>query len=839
MAPLEEYNRKRDFKKTPEPAGQVLSGTDGFSFCIQKHAATRLHYDFRLELDGVLLSWAVPKGPSYDTTEKRLAMRTEDHPLDYGGFEGVIPEGQYGGGTVLLWDRGTWDPIEDPRTGLVKGSLKFRLSGEKLQGAWALVRIKSRDPRDKDKTWLLIKERDASVRPTAKYDVTVARPESVLSGRDMEAIAADRDRVWSSMEGEVTLPRAASKKAKPTPAAAKKAALPKFVKPQLATLVEAAPEGDEWVHELKFDGYRIEARRDGRSVSLWTRNEKEWTKPFQVIADAVGRLPCREALVDGEAAVLLPDGKTSFNALQNALEGDGQGRIVYFAFDLLHLDGRDLRPLPLEERKAALASLIERAGPAADPIRFSDHVTGSGKAFFDQACGMQLEGIVSKRRRDPYREGRGKSWVKVKCSHEQELVIAGFTEPEGRRAGLGALLLAVHEDGGLRYAGKVGTGFTERSAAELRKKLDALVVADHPFETRPPGLKKAHWVKPRLVAQVQFTEWTPDGALRHPSFKGLREDKAAADVVREEAAPVAAPSRKAPAAARDIDAVGGVRMTHPERVLYPASGLTKRALAEYYVGIAEWILPQLQGRPMSLVRCPEGVTAKCFYQKHGAQSAPAELRRVRIQEKSQVSDYLVADDEAGLVALAQMSILEIHTWNCHADTLEGPDRVVFDLDPAEDLAWKKVVEGAFLIRKTLEGLKLKSFVKSTGGKGLHVVVPLLRGPSWEDTFTFSETLAQWLAGQHPREYVANMSKAQRVGRIYIDYLRNQRGATSVCAYSTRARPDAPVSVPMAWDELEGGKRPAFTVANVPGRLKALRQDPWKGYAALKQRLPHL
>lgn len=829
MAELDEYNRKRDFKKTPEPPGTPAARTDGFSFCIQKHAATRLHYDFRLELDGVLKSWAVPKGPSYDTADKRLAMRTEDHPLDYGGFEGVIPEDQYGGGTVLLWDRGTWEPIEEPHQGFAKGALKFRLHGEKLQGAWTLVKIKSRDPKEAEKTWLLIKERDAKVRPASKYDVIEARPESVLSGRDMDQIAADRDRVWSSGEGELKTKRAAKTKTK----APGEAPLPRFVEPQLASAVESAPEGGEWLHEIKFDGYRIQARREDRAVLLLSRNEKDYTKVFAPIAGAVGRLPCRRALLDGEAAVLTPDGKTSFNGLQNALEGGAQAGLVYLAFDLLHLDGRDLRTLPLEERKALLARLVERAGPAAEPIRYSDHVAGEGAAFFAQACGMQLEGIVSKRRGDPYRSGRGKSWLKVKCSREQELVIAGFTDPEGRRKGLGALLLGVHEDGALRYAGRVGTGFTERSAQELRTRLEALEVKRPPFAL-PAGLKRAHWVKPTLVAQVQFTEWTPDGVLRHPSFKGLRDDKAASEVVRDtEAAP---PAPAAPSRTKEVDTVGGVRMTHPERVLYPKSGFTKRALAEYYVRIADWILPHVTGRPMSLVRCPEGVAEKCFYQKHGATHAPPELGRVRIREKDKEGDYLVASDAAGLVGLAQMSILEIHTWNSRADALEEPDRVVFDLDPDEALPWPRVVAGARLVRETLAGLKLKSFVKTTGGKGLHVVVPLQRGPGWDDMFTFTETVAKWIAGARPKEYVANMSKAQRVGRIYIDYLRNQRGATSVCAFSTRAREDASVSVPLHWDELDA-TRPEFTVANVPKRLEALRQDPWKGYDAVKQRLP--
>ena len=851
MALLDEYHRKRDFKKTPEPRGDAPVETGGFSFCIQKHAATRLHYDFRLELDGVLKSWAVPKGPSYDTAEKRLAMRTEDHPLEYGGFEGIIPKGEYGGGTVLLWDRGTWEPLEDPHAGLKKGALKFRLHGTKLQGAWTLVKIKSREARDADKTWLLIKERDDKVRPLAEYDVTEARPESVVSGRGLEEIARDRDRVWHSRVVETKSGKWRPKRPQPVPGEAeperepapppasigpKKAALPRFVEPQLATPATKAPSGEEWLHELKFDGYRIQARLDGGDVTLWSRKRQDYTATFSRVAEAVSRLPCRQALIDGEVAVVMPDGTTSFSALQNAMEGRNQGRIVYFAFDLLHLDGQDLTKAPLEERKAALRRLVERAGPAADPILFSDHVTGSGPDFFERACGMKLEGIVSKRRKDSYRPGRGQSWLKVKCVREQELVIVGFTDQEGQRTGLGALVLGVNEDGELRYAGKVGSGFTERSARELRKRLEALAVDAPPFAKRPAGLKGVHWVKPQLLAQVRFAEWTPDGHLRHPSFKGLREDKPASEVVRE--APESAPEPKAAPVPRrkDLDTVGGVRMTHPDRVLYPASGFTKRQLAEYYVGIADWILPHLKARPTSLVRCPDGVAEKCFYQKHGAETAPKELRRVPIEERKKVAEYLVADDEAGLVALAQMSILEIHTWNCHYETLEQPDRVVFDLDPDEALPWQRVVDGALLVREQLLALGLTSFVKTTGGKGLHVVVPLTRGPSWDEALTFSQALALLIARERPREYVAVMTKARRVGRIYIDYLRNQRGATSICAYSTRAKPDAPVSVPLHWDELDG-KRPQFTVATVPAHLRVQRQDPWKGYERVKQRLP--
>jgi bifunctional non-homologous end joining protein LigD len=655
---------------------------------------------------------------------------------------------------------------------------------------------------------------------------------------------------------------------------ARKGALPRFVAPQLATLVDEAPEGDEWVHELKFDGFRILCRIDDGKVALLTRNNKDWTGTFAPIAKAAPRLPCQQALIDGEAAVVLPDGTTSFHALQNAMEEGSRERLAYFAFDLLHLDGYDLTRAPLEERKAALADLLRRAGPAAEPLRFSDHVVGNGGAFFQQACQMKLEGIIAKKRDEPYSGGRGRGWLKVKCTSEQEFVIGGFTPPEGQRAGIGALLLGVHEDGALRFAGKVGTGFTERMARDLRKRLDALEVDRPPFSEKPTGLrlKDARWVRPELVAEVKFTEWTPDGKLRHPSFQGLRDDKAPGEVVREKTAPKTPPKKAAPKKAaagkaaqkpvrktapvkraprraalkavrsavdRGGDAtVAGVRITHPDRVLYPGLGITKLDLARFYEGIADWVLPHVEGRPTTLVRCPEGMGEPCFFQKHTGHWAPSALRRIKIQEKKKVGEYLVVDDLSGLVGLVQMGILEVHTWNSRDESLEQPDRVVFDLDPAEDVPWPRVVEGARLLREELLALKLASFVKTTGGKGLHVVVPLAPGPGWDEGLEFTRALAARVAGERPREYVDEMSKARRAGKIYIDYLRNLRGATSIAAYSTRARPGAPVSTPLHWDELDSRVRPdRFTVKTLPERLASLREDPWKGYARLKQRLP--
>ena len=837
MPNLAEYRRKRNFARTPEPEGKPRR-KHGYSFVVQKHAASRLHYDFRLELDGVLLSWAVPKGPSLDPADKRLAMQTEDHPVEYGGFEGVIPKGQYGGGTVLLWDRGTWEPIGDPREGLRKGKLEFLLHGEKLRGSWTLVRIRGRDAREGGKPWLLMKHRDVEVRPAAEYDITEDRPESVASGRAMDEIARDRDRVWhsnrsASEQEPAPAPergRRSRRKPRDLPAVpgAHRAPLPENVEPQLATLVKEPPRGDGWLHEMKLDGYRILTRVEKGRARLWSRNGKDWTERFPTIARAVEALAVPTAILDGEVAMVLADGRTSFNALQNAHDKAAAGELAYFVFDVPYLDGWDLTAATLEERKKVLEGLL--AG-STRPLRYSEHVVGSGDEFFQQACRYKLEGIVSKKRDAPYTPGRTRTWLKLKCQQEQELVIGGFTEPEGQRSGLGALLLGVYDDGKLRYAGKVGTGFSVKVAEDLRRKLDRLAQRTNPFGAKVPDMARAHWVKPELVANVTFGEWTPDGRLRHPSFKALREDKAASEVVREK--PAAPPARGA-----DPLAIEGVRMTHPERVLYPEPGITKRELAAFYVSIAEWILPHLVDRPTTLVRCPEGLGGECFYQKHVGTWAPPSLRRVKIQEKRKVGDYLVVDDLPGLVGLVQIGILEIHTWNSRVEHLEQPDRLVFDLDPAEDVPWPAVIAAARVVRARLEDHGLASFVKTTGGKGLHLVVPITYGRSWEDCLAFSRSVAEELVREAPEAFVAVMSKARRPGRIYIDYLRNQRGSTSVAAYSTRAKPGAPVSTPLTWDELRPDiESTHYTVANLSRRLASLRADPWAGYAETRQRLP--
>jgi bifunctional non-homologous end joining protein LigD len=831
---LAEYDRKRDFTATPEPRAAARTKASPKKsrdsiFVVQKHAASRLHYDFRLELDGVLKSWAVPKGPSLDPKERRLAMHVEDHPREYASFKGVIPPGEYGAGKVEIWDRGTWAPVGDPHAGYRKGNLKFTLRGRRLRGNWVLVRM--RDKEGRGEPWLLIKERDDAAEPGH------AIPENgAASGGRRKRIGRTRGTAAASAGTSGTRAQGG--------APARSGALPRFAPPQLATLVDQAPEGDEWLHEIKFDGYRILGRLDQGRVRLLSRNDKDWTSRFSTIAAAVARLPARSALLDGEVAVLRPDGTTSFQALQQRLGGDeAAGDLVYMVFDLLHLDGRDLRGAPLEERKAALESLLARAKPAGGPVRYSAHVVGGGGAFLRRACGLGLEGAVSKRRAAPYTSGRSLAWLKAKCLKRQEVVIGGYTEPEGARVGLGALLVGVQDGAKLHYAGKVGTGFSDADLHALTSRLERLRRRDSPFAATP-RFPRVHWVEPELVGEVAFTEWTSEGRMRHPSFQGLREDKPARAVVRERAAaplPRATaraadgPPRAAAVAAPDI--LAGVKLTHPDRVLYPEIGLTKRDLARYYESVAEWMLPHLADRPTTLLRCPDGVGAKCFFQRHARPGSSHAIRRVRITMEADRGEFLIADSRPALIELVQMGVLEIHTWNAVARKLERPDRAVFDLDPGPGVRWPQMLDAARLIRRTLQSVKLESFVKTTGGKGLHVVVPLAPA-SWDKVSGFTRTVATEIARSEPDRFTATMAKVARTGRIFIDYLRNTRGATSVSAFSTRATAEAPVSVPLGWDELAPDlPSDHYTVKTVPKRLGALRADPWARYWTLKQTLP--
>ena len=839
---LTEYRKKRNFRRTPEPAGKVerRPKAEALSYVIQKHDASHLHYDFRLELEGVLKSWAVPKGPSMVSGLKRLAMETEDHPMSYGGFEGIIPAGQYGGGTVMLWDRGRWIPEGDPVKDYERGRLRFRLEGEKLSGSWVLTRMKPK-PGEKKSSWLLIKSGDASARDEDEPDITEESPLSVVTGRDLTEIAEERDAVWNSNRADDGAPKSKSKsKSKSTP-------LPTDLRTQLATLVGEAPAGDDWIHELKFDGYRVLCLLQDGDARVITRNGKDWTDNFPGIREAIRALPAATAAVDGELVVLDREGISSFQLLQNSLSGARAGEPLLYAFDLLALDGEDLRGRPLLERKAALAELL------ADPperIRFSDHVVGQGEAFFRKACGMGVEGIISKRADRPYRGGRGKDWLKVKCTARQELVVVGYSEPSGSRVGIGALLLGVHDaDGQLVYAGKVGTGFDTETLLMLEKRLSAMERKTPPVEGAPKGAKArgVHWVRPELVAEIEFTEWTDDGRIRHPSFQGLRLDKEAKDVVRENAksakgkggaAKKGAKGAKAPVKSSgggsDALRVAGVRVTSPDKVLWPGQGVTKGELVAYYTAVADAMLPRVIDRPLTLVRCPAGAEKKCFYQKHFNDSMPDLVPRVPVEEKDGTELYMYLDGLPSLIALVQLGVLEFHIWGSRRDRLDRPDRLVLDLDPDEDLPFGEVARAALDVRERLAELGLESFPKSTGGKGLHVVVPITRRSDWDEARAFTQALAREMVADEPDRFTAKMTKSRRTGRIFVDYLRNARNSTAIAEYSTRSRPGAPVAVPLAWDEVDPGAKepPSHTIRNVPDRIAA--GDPWAGFDDVRQ-----
>jgi bifunctional non-homologous end joining protein LigD len=865
---LAEYRRKRRFDRTPEPAGGKRT-RPGSRFCVQKHAASQLHYDFRLEMDGVLVSWAVPKGPSLDPAEKRFAAHVEDHPVEYGEFEGIIPKEQYGGGTVMLWDCGTWEPEGDAAASYRKGRLKFSLHGEKMRGSWALVRMGGERGKD-DKNWLLIKHDDEFAKHGRGSSLVDERAESVATGRSMEEIAADADATWDSNRGGKATARAKPRRksrAKSASRAASRAAaprrsrsaqipdvvetrLPAFVEPELATLVDAVPDGDDWLYETKFDGYRILCRVANGEATLLSRNRKDWTDRLPALADAAAKLPVDDALLDGEAVLVGSKGRTSFQAMQNALSEGRAGDVTYFAFDLLHLNGHDIRAAALEERKRVLEKLLARRSKAG-PIRYSRHVRGRGGDFFDRACGRSEEGIICKRADAPYRSGRGRDWLRVKCTKGQEVVVVGFTDPEGARTGFGALIVGVHDpSGALRFAGKVGTGFTETSLRELHAKLRKLETAKPPVTDPPRGaaLRGVHWVRPKLVAEVGFLEWTRDGRLRHPTFNGLRTDKAPSEVMREREKPVRASAavrtrpgrtramRVATAKRRTADDVAGVRLTHPERVVYPGEGITKLDVARWYEAVAERMLPHVVHRPLTLVRCPQGSGSKCFFQKHWTDAAPSAIRATLVPEavRGEPAQYMEIDSAAGLVALAQMGALEVHVWGSRVEDLERPDRIVFDLDPDPTVSWPGVVAGALELRERLGDLGLETFVKTTGGKGLHVVVPVRPLADWDETKSFARAIADAVVADSPDRYTANMSKARRTGRTFIDYLRNGRGATAIAPYSTRARPGAPVAMPVEWAELKPKSRPEFTIGNALARVS--RSDPWKSIASVRQKL---
>jgi bifunctional non-homologous end joining protein LigD len=925
---LETYRKKRKFDVTPEPHGRK-GPAGGYRYVIQKHAARRLHYDLRLELDGVMKSWAVTRGPSLDPDEKRLAVAVEDHPVEYNSFEGTIPEGEYGGGTVMIWDRGTWAPEGDPHKALAKGHLIFDLKGEKLHGRWHLVRMRARE-RDRHDNWLLIKGKDEEARGAGRRDILEEKPRSVVSGRSIEEIAGGKGkkRVWHSNRAPAgdaqnnkdsdrskaddktsfkekirqiaaRAPRAKSRartgeagaksKAKSTAEAdgksrankktkagraAKGEPPPRFVPVALATLYGGAPSGPDWLHEIKFDGYRIEARLDRGAVQLLTRKEQNWTHRFPPVAEAVAALPAVTALVDGEIVVEDEHGISNFSLLQTDLRDGRTDRFVYYAFDLLYLDGRDLTGEPLLERKRALAGLLERRTKdtvEANIIRYTGDFDDAGPLILRHACEMGLEGIVSKRRSAPYRSGRTDNFVKTKCRGEQEFVVAGFAPATAMPRAIGALVVAVYEDGALRYAGRVGSGYTEKMAHDLFKRLSSLRT-DKRQVALPADEKRKDvvWVEPKLVIEAEFAGITHGGVLRQASFKGIREDKAATDVVREvpaprpahtapdqtadEAAPEPASAVRA-AAARASASSGGkksarvattpasknsartgdrtaVRLTHPDRVYWPDVGVTKKDLADYYASIWDWIKPHILGRALSLVRAPEGVGGETFFQKHIA--ANVKTSRLRQAVPGKDHDVIAVQTLDDLIEVVQSGGLEIHVRGSRLDSLETCDRIVFDLDPGEGVAWPQIVAAAREIRDRLAAEKLTSFAKLSGGKGIHVVVPV-DDVDWDAAKEFSGRVAARMSADSPKLYLAKMTKALRGGHIFIDYFRNSREATSIAAYSTRARPGAPVSTPLTWERLArttGGND--FSVLDLKKRLKG---DAWADIGKVRQKLP--
>jgi bifunctional non-homologous end joining protein LigD len=822
---LEEYRRKRDFRKTPEPPpGRIRTRKVGLSYLVQKHDATRLHYDFRLELDGVLLSWAVTKGPSLNPADKRLAARTEDHPLSYGTFEGTIPQAEYGGGTVMMWDEGTWEPKGDPRAGLEKGHLSFVLHGERLKGGWGLIRMRGDGKRE---NWLLVKENDTEARKNGANEKFLNdRASSVKTGRSMDEIAGGAAPARGT--AVKTRPMKASKTKKaPQSGNELKRLMELYPDVQLATLVDEAPEGKEWLHEIKFDGYRLLGFVSGGAAQLRTRNGKDWTGSFPSLATAMEKLKVKDAVLDMEAVILDEQGKSSFQPLQAALgDGGNPETIVAYVFDLLHLDGKDSSRLPLTERKEKLEHLL-KTSKQDRWLRYSAHTAGEGDAMFAKACEAGLEGIISKRANAPYVAGRQKSWLKIKCSLRQEFIILGFSDARTGGRALGALYLGYKKNGVLRYAGKVGTGFSMKMAHELTQRFEGIAI-ETPTLSRAEAdgiaageWKSVHWIKPSLLCEVAFTEWTQDGHIRHPSFQGLREDKEARDVRQEIPVKTAAPAEKGRAGRLVL---GGVTITHPDRVISEVGHVTKGELAEYYAGVAALILPQVVNRPLSLLRCPSGIGGECFFQRNPGKGLGADIKPFAFRHKGKKYEYFYIEDEKGLLEVVQMGAIELHPWGAPVDAIDYPDGMIFDLDPAPDVPFEAVKLAAQDLRQRLQHKGLESVVKCTGGKGLHVTVPLAGKDKWPVVKSFAAALAEEMVAATPQAYVATMSKAKRTDKIFIDYFRNDYTATAIADFAVRARPGVPVALPLDWRELKSlTSGSQFTMKDVLTRVKNKRR----------------
>jgi len=888
---LKEYKAKRDFSITSEPAEGGAPGADALTFVIQKHWASRLHYDFRLELDGVMKSWAVPKGPSYDTHDKRMAVHVEDHPISYSDFEGTIPEKQYGAGKVIIWDKGTWEPLEDPHKGYRSGNLKFRMHGHKMHGNWVLVRMKGRGD-EKQEPWLLIKEKDDYARPAEEFSVIDEMPDSVKNlpmpnssakvpakakaTKNGRAVKAKADAAAEEAVEEIDAKPAATSSAKPAkkttakaatkaatravtktaakttakrsakseaprdaslPAGAVEARLPKEFAPELATLVDGTPPDPEnWVFEVKFDGYRMLTRIEDGEVRLITRNNNDWTDKLAPLQRELVRMGLPDGWYDGEIVVHDANGRPNFGMLQLAFDGSEKADILYFLFDAPYLGGYDLRDVDLVDRRALLEGALIQA-EASSKVRFSSEFGNDPEGLVVAACKIGLEGVIGKRRDSKYVSRRSPEWIKLKCGQRQEFVIGGYTDPKGSRTGVGSLLLGTYDkEGVLRYAGNVGSGFNAESLRDVTAKLKALDTDKSPFPPRSVAGRKHHWVKPELIAEVSFSEWTSAGAVRHPVFQGLRSDKPARGITREVAQPIEevvpeteqedgnappAPIGKLPAT---------LKVTHGERVMDAKSGITKLELIRYYALVGELMMEHLKGRPVSLVRAPAGVGGELFFQKHADVSKMPGVKNMDPALDPDHPPMLTIASVEGILSAAQFNVIEIHTQNATAKAYDKPDRMVFDLDPGEGVAWHTMQEAAQLMHAFLDELGLPNFLKTSGGKGLHVVVPIKGGKDWDTVKGFSQAIVKHLATTLPDRFAFKSGARNRVGKVFIDYLRNGQGATTVCAWAARTRPGLGISVPLAWDELAGLKAgDQWTVANVHTRLDR-GNEPWAGYA---------
>lgn len=843
MKPLQEYHQKRNFKKTPEPEALFSkSKSKKTIFVVQEHHASHLHYDFRLEMDGVLKSWAVPKGPSLDPSIKRLAVEVEDHPIPYANFEGSIPTDEYGGGEVFIWDRGTWEPVGDPQKAIAKGRLEFSLKGKKLKGQWMLLRTKKSSTKPQ---WLLIKRTDEYVQK-GEMDIAMVHDHlNPLAGKSKSSKAKKALRSAYTKAKASVRPELAKETKKKLKKNSTKSERICFREPQLALLVDAPPEGESWIHETKYDGYRTQAHVDQGSVQLYTRSAQNWTRKYPTVARALEKLKVQNAVLDGEIVWIDENGRSDFQKLQNALKEKESTSILYYVFDLIRLNGEDLSSLPLIERKKKLEELLSPLKGTA--VLYSEHLEGDAEQFLESSCDLSLEGIISKRKDATYASGRSDNWVKSKCQQRQEFVICGFTEGEGSRLGFGALLLGVYEEGKLRYIGRVGTGFSSDSLQSLRKKLSGLEQKKNPFHINAPSDSRIHWVKPELIAEVTFANWTSDGILRVPVFQGLREDKEALEIRREEAvhAPKSVQLTKKKISRREKlssekSISSGKSITHPEKIMFAEEETTKAGIARYYEVVSQWMLPHLSSRPLSLVRCPQGTSENCFFQKHASGRISSSVHKVQIKEKTASREYLTVDSVEGLWALVQQGTIEMHGWNCRAEDLNHPDQIVMDLDPGPGVSWKKTVAAAFAVKKKLEQMNLKPFVKVTGGKGIHVHAPIEPIYTWEQIKEFSRSFAQEMETAQPEVYTTTAVKKERHEKIYIDFLRNAQSATAVIPYSLRAKKVSSVALPVEWSELE--EIPAasfFSLEKSLQKIKKRKRDPWKEFLFSAHRIPEL